>query len=98
MKRLFDLGIAYDEESGAYIAIVNSLTDNKTLRIGDQNLRVVLSKVSRMIRKKAKEIKCFPLEKPESDRLTASDILKITALLQPNGTGAMQKLMPPIRN
>lgn len=93
MKRLFDLGIGYDEESGTYIAIVNSLTDKKTLRIGDQNFRVVLSKLSKILRKKAKDIKCFPLEKPAE--LTEADVVEIRRILHPNGA---QKLILPIRN
>lgn len=87
LKRLFDLGIGYDEESGTYIAIVNSLTDNKTLHSRDQNIRVVLSKVSRVIRKKARDIKCFPLEKSEPSRI-----------IQPNGNGAAKRLILPATN
>jgi len=65
VKRLFDLGIGYDEETETYCAIVNSLTDRKTVTVRDQNIRVVMSKVSRRIRQKTKEIKLFPIrDKP----------------------------------
>lgn len=87
LKRLFDLGVGWDEESETYVAIVNSLTDNKTARVSDPNVRVVLSKVSRMIRKKAKDIKFFPLEKPEPSRI-----------IQPNGNGATKRLIVPATN
>jgi len=63
MKKLFDLGIGFDEETGNYCAIVNSLTDKKTVTVADPNIRVVMSKLSRRIRHKAKEIKFFPIRK-----------------------------------
>jgi hypothetical protein len=64
MKKLFDLGIGIDEETGIYFAIVNSLTDNKTAQVSDPNIRIVLSKLSKMIRKKVKDINCFPQPEP----------------------------------
>lgn len=82
MKKLFDLGLGLDEKTGTYFAIVNSLTDNKTARVADPNIRVVLAKLSKMIRKKVKDINCFPMEKPEPSRI-----------IQLNGNGESKKLI-----
>lgn len=87
MKKLFDLGIGYDEENGTFVAIVNSLTDTKRAHVRDQNVRVVLSKLSRLIRKKVKDIKCFPLEKSEPSRI-----------IRPNGNGAIKRVIVPATN
>jgi hypothetical protein len=80
LKKLFDLGIGCNEETGTYFAIINSLTDNKTARVADPNLRVVLGKLSKMIRKKVNDINCFPIEKPDR-------------IIQFNGNGAAKKLI-----
>jgi hypothetical protein len=67
MNTLFTIAIGHDDETRAYSAIVNSLTDNQVARVPDnENLRVVLSGVSKLVRKKTQTIKNFPLPSERS--------------------------------
>lgn len=60
MKKLFEIGIGRTA-NGKYIAAINSLTDNKHCAVDGDNMKLLMTKVSKRIRKKNLDIKLFPL-------------------------------------
>jgi hypothetical protein len=78
-RTLFNIAIGYDEKTNLYRAIVHSLIDDKVARVpNDENLKVVLSEVVRMVRERRKLITQFPLpEAPEPSRILAPNGLSL---------------------
>lgn len=70
MNRLFEIVIGLQD--GEYWAMLLSTTDKQPAVVKDKQMRVVLSKVSKLVRKKAEHLKNFPLpteNNPEPSRI-----------------------------
>lgn len=65
MKRLYEVLIG--EHEGQYVALVFSATENKRVQVQDENLRVVMAKIAKLVRKRQKLIRNFPI--PEADKM-----------------------------
>lgn len=63
MKKLFEIGIGR-ASNGKYIAAINSLTDNKHCAVDGDNMKLLMTKVSKRIRKKNLDCRLFPLPEP----------------------------------
>lgn len=70
MKKLFEIGIGYNPRTGQYVAVVNSLTDNQHCALAGENMRILMTKVAKRVRKKHLDIKLFPM--PETKRANGS--------------------------
>lgn len=70
MKRLYEVVIG--EHEGQYIALVFSATENKRVQVQDGNLRVVMTKIGKLVRKRQKLIRNFPI--PEADKMRVAGL------------------------
>lgn len=83
MKNLFEIGIAVNDKTGTYAALVRSVTDNKVAVIENSSIRTVLVKLNKLIRDKTREVKNFPI--PEPRRIISIAESRSSALVGPNG-------------
>lgn len=82
MNRLYEIVIG--EHEGQYIGLVFSATENKRVRVQDQNLRVVLSKIGKLVRRRQKLIRNFPIPQPKAVREKGDEQLMPVALAASN--------------
>lgn len=73
MNRLFEIVIG--EADGDYWATLLSVTDQQPAVVKDKQMRVVMSKVAKLVRKKAEHLRNFPI--PE--------IVEPSRIVQANG-------------
>lgn len=66
MNRLYEIVIG-EAPDGSYVGLVFSATENKRVQVQDQNLRVVLAKIGKLVRRRQKLIRNFPIPKIVKD-------------------------------
>lgn len=74
MKKLFEIGIGKDR-NGKYVAVIQSLTDNKHRAVDGDSMRILMAKVTKLVRKKNLEFTNFPLPRDRPVRNNLRDIL-----------------------
>lgn len=83
MNRLYEIVIGKAPD-GSYLGLVFSATENKRVQVQDQNLRVVLAKIGKLVRRRQKLIRNFPIPQPKSVRDNGDEQLMPVALAASN--------------